>query len=115
LEKSFLELEKTSLHVSAVKKSETSEGWCVRLFNQADKAITNKIRLNGGRANPAKVKSPVEAIKSEFALPALDRSWSVAREVTLEELAVKDMEIDSEGWVRFEIGAKQILTIEFLP
>jgi alpha-mannosidase len=115
LEKSFLELEKTSLHVSAVKKSEAGDGWCVRLFNQADKAITNKIRLNGGRANPAKVKSPVEAIKSEFALPALDRSWSVAREVTLEELAVKDMEIDSEGWVRFEIGAKQILTIEFLP
>jgi hypothetical protein len=35
--------------------------------------------------------------------------------VTLEELPVKELNITSDGWVDFEIGAKQILTIEFLP
>jgi len=115
LEKSFLELESENLHVSAVKKSEYGDGWCVRLFNQSDQTIGNRIRLNGGNANPAKTKSPVEAIKSEFVLAATESKWSRAREVTLEELAIKDMSIDSEGWVGFAIGAKQILTIEFLP
>jgi hypothetical protein len=115
LEKSFLELESENLHVSAVKKSEDGDGWSVRLFNQGDEAIKNKIRLNGGNANPAKTKSPVEAIKSEFILAATENKWGGAREVTLEELAIKDLSIGSEGWVDFEIGAKQILTIEFLP
>jgi mannosylglycerate hydrolase len=115
LEKSFLELEIENLHVSAVKKSEDGDGWSVRLFNQGDETIKNKIRLNGGNANPAKTKSPVEAIKSEFVLAGTESKWSGAREVTLEELAVKDLSIGSEGWVDFEIGAKQILTIEFLP
>jgi len=115
LEKSFLELEAENIHVSAVKKSEEGDGWCVRLFNHGDRTIANKIRLNSGNANPAKTKSPVEAIKSEFTLPATESKWRAAREVTLEELVIKDMSIDSEGWVGFEIGAKQILTIEFLP
>ena len=35
--------------------------------------------------------------------------------VTLEELAIRDLSVSSEGWIDFEIGAKQILTIEFLP
>jgi alpha-mannosidase len=115
LEKSFLELEIENLHVSAVKKSEDGDGWCVRLFNQGNEIIKNKIRLNSGNANPSKTKSPVEAIKSEFAPATTESKWSDAREVTLEELAGKDLSIDSEGWVDFEIGAKQILTIEFLP
>jgi len=115
LEKSFLELEIENLHVSAVKKSEDGDGWSVRLFNQGDETIKNKIRLNGGNANPARTKSPVEAIKSEFTLSASDRSWSSVQEVTLEELPVKELNITSDGWVDFEIGAKQILTIEFLP
>jgi alpha-mannosidase len=115
LERSFLELETENLHVSAVKKSEEGNGWCVRLFNQSDETIRNKIRLNGGNANPAKTKSPVEAIKSEFTLAATESKWSGAREVTLEELTIKDLSIDSEGWVDFAIGAKKILTIEFLP
>lgn len=115
LEKSFLELEIENLHVSAVKKSEDGDGWSVRLFNQSDETIKNKIRLNGGNANPARTKSPVEAIKSEFTLSASDRSWSSVQEVTLEELPVKELNITSDGWVDFEIGAKQILTIEFLP
>jgi len=115
LEKSFLELEIENLHVSAVKKSEDGDGWSVRLFNQSNETIKNKIRLNGGNANPAKTKSPVEAIKSEFTLAAAENKWSGAREVTLEELHIKDLSIGSEGWVDFEIGAKQILTIEFLP
>jgi len=115
LEKSFLELETENLHVSAVKKSENGDGWCVRLFNQADETISNKIRLNGGNANPAKTKSPVEAIKSEFVLSEAASRWSGVREVTLEELAIKEMSIDSEGWVDFAIGAKQILTVELLP
>jgi alpha-mannosidase len=115
LEKSFLELEIESLHVSAVKKSEDGNGWIVRLFNQDDKTIQNKIRFNNGNANPAKTKSPVEAIKSEFVLTATERRWNRAREVTLEELAIRDLSISSEGWIDFEIGAKQILSIEFLP
>jgi len=115
LEKSFLELETENLHVSAVKKSEEGAGWCVRLFNQGDETVENRMRLNGGHAHPAKTKSPVEAIKSEFALEATGRKWSRARQVTLEELAVKDLRIDAEGWVDFAIGAKQILTVEFLP
>jgi alpha-mannosidase len=115
LEKSFLELGTENLHISAVKKSEDGNGWIVRLFNQGDETIKNKIRLNGGNANPAKTKSPVEAIKSEFTLAATESKWGGVREVTLEELAIKDLSIGSEGWVDFEIGAKQILTIEFLP
>ncbi|MCP4610942.1 MAG: hypothetical protein GY845_19725 [Planctomycetes bacterium] len=115
LEKSFLELEIENLYVSAVKKSEDGDGWSVRLFNQSDETINNEIRLNGGNANPAKTKSPVKAIKSEFVLAATERKWSSARQVTLEELAIKDLNIDSEGWVDFEISAKQILTIEYLP
>jgi len=115
LERSFLELESENLHVSAVKKSEEGDGWCVRLFNQGDETVRNKVRLNGGNANPARPKSPVEAIKSEFTLVPTESKWSGAREVTLEELAVKDLSVDSEGWVAFAIGAKQILTVEFLP
>jgi len=115
VEKSFLELEIENLHVSAVKKSEEGDGWCVRLFNQGSETVRNRIRLNGGRANPAKPKSPVEAIKSEFVPAPTESRWSGAREVTLEELAIRELAVSSEGWVDFEIGAKQILTIEFLP
>ena len=115
LGRSFLELETENLHVSAVKKSEDGDGWCVRLFNPGDETMRNKIRLNGGHANPVKTKSPVEAIKSGFSLAPTESKWSGAREVTLEELPVEDMRIDAEGWVDFAIGAKQILTVEFLP
>jgi len=115
LERSFLELETENLHVSAVKQSEDGNGWIVRLFNPGQETIENKIRLNGGHANPAKAKSPVEAIRSGFTLAPTERKWTGAREVTLEELAVRDLSIDSEGWVDFAIGAKQMLTIEVLP
>ena len=108
LERSFLELESEDLHVSAVKRSEDGDGWCVRLFNPSDEMVNNRIRLNDGKSNPAKTKSPVEAIKSEFVLAATESKWSRAMEVTLEELAVKDLSIDSEGWVDFAIGAKRI-------
>jgi len=115
LEKSFLELEKEQLHVSAIKKSEDGNGWIVRLFNPFDSVITNKLRLNGGLANPDKTMSPVEAIQNEYSLPVSTRKWMKVKEVTLEEVPVKDLKISSDGWVGFEIKPKQILTIEFLP
>jgi hypothetical protein len=34
--------------------------------------------------------------------------------VTLEEIPQKDLAMDSDGWVQFEIGSKQILTLELL-
>ncbi len=115
LEKSFLELEKEQLHVSAIKKGEDGNGWIVRLFNPFDSVITNKLRLNGGLANPDKTMSPVEAIQNEYSLPASTRKWTKVKEVTLEEVPVKDLQLSSDGWVDFEIKPKQILTIEFLP
>jgi len=115
LEKSFLELEKEQLHVSAIKKSEDGNGWIVRLFNPFDSVITNKVRLNGGIANPEKTMSPVEAIQNEYSLAVSTRKWTKVKEVTLEEVPVKDLKISSDGWVDFEIKPKQILTIEFLP
>lgn len=115
LEKSFLELKNDELHVSAIKKSENGEGWIVRLFNPFDKTIHSSIRLNGGNTGPEKLQSPVERLMSEFELPNdKGHSWKKVQEVTLEELPVKDLVIDDNGWVNFEITKKKILTIEFL-
>jgi len=115
LSKSFLEIKPDVLHLSAVKHSESGQGWIVRLFNPFEKAVSGTIRLNRGFAEPAVQLSPVERIKKEFVLSAdKTKKWSRVRVVTLEEIPERDLTIDSDGWVDFEIGEKKILTIEFL-
>jgi hypothetical protein len=114
--KSFLEVKPENLHVSAVKRSEQAGGWIVRLFNPSNQMQTGTLRLNGGHTGPLKVQSPVERVQSEFALPAdKGQPWQRVRLVTLEEIPERDLSMDKEGWVKFEIGRKQILTLEFLP
>lgn len=116
LTKSFFELRPECLHVSAIKRSESGEGWVVRLFNPYDKTIKGSIRLNEGFSGPKNIQSPVERIQAEFALP-VDKynNWSKIRLVTLEELPLTDLRIEDRGWVEFEITSKKILTFEFLP
>ncbi len=59
--------------------------------------------------------SPDEAIQIENTLGVSKRIWTKVKEVTLEEVPVKDLQLSNDGWVDFEIKPKQILTIEFLP
>ncbi|MCP4641063.1 MAG: hypothetical protein GY851_11545 [bacterium] len=116
LSKSFLELRPDTLHVSAVKRSESGEGWVVRVFNPFDEAIEGTLRLNGGASGPATCQSPVERIQAEFALPREAGSpWSQVRLVTLEEEPEQNLSADQDGWVEFSIASKRILTFEFLP
>jgi len=114
--KSFLELKPDNLHVSAVKRSEQGGGWIVRLFNPLDKTVRGSIRLNGGRSGPGATQSPVERVQAAFALPRKrGRKWHTVRTVTLEELPERDLTMDSDGWAKFSIGRKRIMTLEFLP
>ncbi|MBN2118558.1 MAG: hypothetical protein JW730_18435 [Anaerolineales bacterium] len=116
LTKSFLEIQPEGLHVSAVKRSEGGQGWVVRLFNPSREKQMGALRLNGGQTGPLLVQSPVERVQSEFALPTgKGKPWEQVRQVTLEEIPEKDLAMDRDGWVQFEIGSKQILTLEFLP
>lgn len=116
LVKSFIEFKEEGLHLSAVKRSESGEGWIVRLFNTTDKKVSNAIRFNGGYSGPTKVQSPVERLKAEFELPKdKGTKWSKVRLVTLEELPEADLVMNKDGWVDFDISKKKILTIEFLP
>jgi hypothetical protein len=116
LTKSFLEIQPEVLHVSAIKRSEEAQGWVVRLFNPSNEKQIGTLRLNGGQTGPLKVQSPVERVQSEFALPAdKGQPWQKVRLVTLEETPVRDLSMDKDGWVKIEIGKKQILTLEFLP
>jgi hypothetical protein len=112
---SFLEVENESLHVSAVKQSENSEGWIVRLFNPTDSTLSGKVSLNGGQV-PPKALSPVERQAANFALPAdTGNTWSTVRLVDLEELETEVLPLDANGAVSLDITKKKIVTIEFLP
>ncbi len=116
LSRSFLELKNNGLHISAIKQSESGEGWIVRLFNPSDSTINSAIRLNGGYSGPTHTQSPVERVQAEFALPKdKGMQWNRVRVVSLEELPERDLVMDDEGWVNFEITKKKILTLEFLP
>lgn len=112
--KSFFEMDSDNIHISAVKRSENSDGWTVRLFNPSSGDISTKIRLNGGYA-PSQSLSPVELAKKNMTLNGTsDKKWSKARQVTLEELPLKDLAINSDGWVAVNITKKKIVTIEFV-
>jgi mannosylglycerate hydrolase len=116
LTKSFIELSDETLHVSAVKKSESGNGWIVRLFNPSGKALNAALRINGGFAGPQEVQSPAERVQAEFALPEVKgNKWSMIRLVTLEELPTKELKMDEQGWINFDITGKKILSFEFLP
>ncbi|HLO18280.1 MAG TPA: glycoside hydrolase family 38 C-terminal domain-containing protein [Anaerolineales bacterium] len=116
LAKSFLEIQPESLHISAVKRSEQAEGWVIRVFNPSNEKQVGALRLNGGHSGPLEIQSPVERIQSEFALPkGRCHPWHRVRLVTLEEIPERDLEMDKDGWVKFEISKKKILTVEFLP
>lgn len=116
LAKSFLEVKPDNLTVSAVKRSESGNGWVVRLFNPSDKTVKGAIKFNRGLTGPTTPPSPVERIMADFALPAAkSKKWSSIRSVTLEEVPEKDLKMDADGWVNVEMGKKKILTIEFLP
>jgi len=115
LSKSFLEIKPDVLPVSAVKRSESGQGWIIRLYNPFEKTVTGAIRLNHGLTGPATAFSPVERIMAEFDLPqGQGKKWSRIRTVTLEEVPEHDLVMDADGWVKFDIGKKKILTIEFL-
>ena len=115
VEKSFLEIQPEGLHVSAIKRNESQTGWVVRLFNPTEETIQGSLRLNNGFTGPLEVKSPVEFIQSDNTLPTgKGERWPRVREVTLEELPLDDLLMDQAGWVKFGIGKKKILTIEFL-
>lgn len=116
LSKSFIELIDETLHISAIKKSESGNGWIVRLFNPSERVLNTAIRLNGGYAGPQVVQSPAERVQAEFALPEGKGSkWSKVRLVTLEELPTQELKMDDRGWVKFDITGKKILSFEFLP
>jgi hypothetical protein len=88
----------------------------VRLFNPFDKSIQGKLRLNGGFGGPGCNQSPIERLQAEFALPSgHGRKWRKVRLVTLEELPDRDLNLDKDGWVSFNITKKKILSFEFLP
>lgn len=115
LQKSFLEISDERIAVSAVKRSEDGGGWVVRLFNPAAGAVKAKVRLNGGKANPSRVSSPVERLQKEMALSGTgSRSWATIRMVNLEEVPEKTLALDRDGWCDVEMSPKKILTLEFL-
>ena len=113
---SFIDLKNENLNVSAVKRSEDGKGYVVRLFNPSDKAVKNAITLNNGIAaiSDKKTQSPLERQKAEFELPKYGKkNWSKVKVVTLEELDEKDLALNADGSVDFEITGKKILTIKF--
>ena len=114
--RSFLELAREGLAVSAVKQSESGGGWIVRVFNPSDSTVRNAIRLNGGLTGPGKVHSPVQRLRAEFELPReKGKPWGLVREVSLEEVPLRTLTMNDAGWVEFEIPKKKILTFEFVP
>lgn len=117
LAKSFLEIDPNNwVYVSAIKRSESGKGWVVRLFNPFDKTVCTRIRLNGGLAGQQEVFSPVEQIKAEMALPAhRTDKWTVVREVTLEEVPQKQLDVTDNGWCKVELTSRKIVTLQFIP
>ena len=112
-EKAFLEMKKDGLHVSAVKRSESSNGWIIRFFNPSSRTMKNAVRLNGGYAGRKSI-SPVARRRAEEALPGgRKRKWKKVRLATLEEVPEEDLEMDSKGWVKLDVAPKKIVTVEF--
>ena len=116
IRKSFLEIIPETLHVSAVKRSENGSGWIVRLFNPYDRIIQAKVRFNGGFENVKCVKSPVQRLQDDMALPSVSekKAWRSVRIVTLEEVFEQELTPEADGWCSVQMNPKKIMTLEFL-
>lgn len=115
LKKSFFEVKPNTLHVSAVKRSESGEGWVLRIFNPFNRKVRASVRFNGGKSGAEVVASPVERVRKEFELPGTSKKkWAEIRLVNLEEIPERDLKQDKDGWVKIDIAKKKIQTIEFL-
>ena len=113
--KSFLELSNESVTVSAVKQSESGEGWIVRLFNPSSETVETKLTLNGGHANSSQLNSPVERLQQDMAVTGTCKEiWKTARIVSLEELPEKELALEADGSCNIELLPKKIITVEFL-
>ena len=116
LERSFIELGENDLYISAVKRSEDNTGWVIRLFNPSSGTVKNKIRFNGGSCGTCGTQSPTGRRAAEYELPEGERRpWSSIKEVTLEELDIRQLDTDSDGWTEVEIAPKKIYTIKYTP
>jgi alpha-mannosidase len=117
MSKSFLDIDPAeTLHVSAVKRSEDGTGWVVRLFNPTDKVVKATVKLNNGQSSPSFKPSPVERVKSEFALPGpAEQTWKNVELTNLEERPLEQLETDGKGAVKVNITKKKIVTIKFTP
>ena len=116
LRRSFLELAPAGLVLSAIKQSESGDGWIIRVFNPLSKPVTASLRLNGGLTAPTARLSPVQRAEAERALPAgHGRRWSQVRVVTLEETPLETLPLDPDGHVRFTVPAKRVVTVEWVP
>lgn len=113
-EKSFLEVT-TGIHVSAVKQSESGQGWIVRLFNAQAQTVQTRVRLNSGVFQQGRPYSPVERLQQNMALVHDSKlSWQGVRRVTLEEIPEEDLVLDAQGWCTVDMLPKKIITLEFL-
>lgn len=112
---SFCEVQPDSLHVSAVKESESGAGVVVRLFNPTGDAVPARVRLGGGHGGPSPVTSPLAHSIGRGVLPAdVGPRWRGIRRVTLEETPMDELAVDENGWVSVPVERKQIVTLEFL-
>ncbi len=111
--KSFLEVQPDSCCWSALKQSESGDGFVLRLFNPTAESLDASVRFNEGHAPAVSNESPTERTANEFQLPKSQRvPWDSVREVTLEELPIRDLSQDKDGWVRFALPSRKIFTIE---
>ena len=114
MRRSFLEIEPQACCLSTVKQSENGQGIVVRVFNPTRGTLDTAIRLNNGVAASEAQGSPTERTQSEFRFPETPKKpWSAIREVTLEESPVRDLPCDKDGWVRFSLSSRKIVTVEF--
>jgi len=115
LSHSFLDVSPSNLQVSAVKQSESGNGWVVRVFNPGDETVTARICLNNGKTPPINSISPIDRIRAsyEFELDQTKR-WRSARCISLEELVKEELPLDDNGATSVQVKPRQIVTVEFI-
>ena len=112
----FMDVSPNTVHVSAIKRSESGQGWVVRLFNPGSTAVRARLRLNGGFAPPVNTGSPIERIQASYRAATFKSApWSGARLVTLEELPEQDLDLQPDGFIEVTLNPRQLKTVEFLP
>ncbi len=114
LAKSFLEVDSALLHVSAVKQSESGEGWIVRLFNPTGQSIDGRMRLNGGSRAPASAVTGRTRAKLFCAASGIRLALVGSADGHTGRSAAQEMPVDQDDWVAVSLAAKKILTLEFV-